>query len=296
MRSINLQTKTLIVALGLIIFLGLLIIIFSKTLLHRKIEIELQKKGVTIAKDIAAESINEILTENFLDLQILLFDHKEIETDIEYIFILDKDGNILSNTFGESFPVNLRKANDIISALTYNIQLLRTERGSIIDVAVPILRGEIGVVRLGLSEKQINGSVNSIIRVQMLIIIGVLILGGIVVTVIDLALTKPIDELMKGVHEISGGNLKYRVNIIREDEIGELAESFNNMTENLSEANRVLNEEIKERMKVENELHNRVEELEDFYNMSVGRELRMKKLKERIEELEYHLTTINDEA
>ncbi len=295
MRSINLQTKTLIVALGLIIFLGLLIIVFSKTLLHRKIEIELQRKGVHIAKNIALESVNEILTENFLDLQISLFEYKKMENDIEYIFVLDKDGNILTDTFGETFPVNLRKANDLKTDLTYNIQRLGTERGRIIDVAVPILLGEVGVVRLGLSEKHINESVNSIVRVQILIIIGVLILGGIVVTIINTALTRPISELIKGAHEISGGNLKYRVNIIRKDEIGELAESFNAMTESLSEANKVLNEEIAERLRVEDDLNKRVHELEDFYNMSVGRELRMKELKTNIENLNEELTKLKDE-
>ena len=40
---------------------------------------------------------------------------------------------------------------------------------------------------------------------------------------------------------------------------------------------------------MEEELKRRIKELEDFYNMAVGRELRMKELKEEIEELKKEL-------
>jgi PAS domain S-box-containing protein len=47
--------------------------------------------------------------------------------------------------------------------------------------------------------------------------------------------------------------------------------------------------DITERKKTEAELKKRIQELEDFYNMAVGRELRMKELKEEIEDLKEEL-------
>ncbi len=47
--------------------------------------------------------------------------------------------------------------------------------------------------------------------------------------------------------------------------------------------------DITERRKAEAEIQNRVKELEDFYDMAVGRELKMIELKEEIAELKEEL-------
>lgn len=47
------------------------------------------------------------------------------------------------------------------------------------------------------------------------------------------SITLPIARLLKGVTEIAGGNLKYRIDVGVQDELGLLATSFNGMTENL---------------------------------------------------------------
>ncbi|NOY05045.1 MAG: HAMP domain-containing protein [Chlorobi bacterium] len=53
---------------------------------------------------------------------------------------------------------------------------------------------------------------------------------------------RPIKELTKGTVEISKGNLDYRINIKRRDEIGQLAQSFNRMTKQLKEAREEITE------------------------------------------------------
>ncbi|MCG2722905.1 MAG: PAS domain S-box protein, partial [Thermodesulfovibrionales bacterium] len=51
--------------------------------------------------------------------------------------------------------------------------------------------------------------------------------------------------------------------------------------------------DITEHKKTEEEIKKRVKELEEFYDMAVGRELRMKGLKEEIEELKEELGKYN---
>jgi len=48
--------------------------------------------------------------------------------------------------------------------------------------------------------------------------------------------------------------------------------------------------DITDRTRVEKEIHNKVKELEEFYDIAIGRELRMKELKERIGKLEKELS------
>lgn len=60
-------------------------------------------------------------------------------------------------------------------------------------------------------------------------------------------LTNPIISLTNAANEVSKGASMYKVNITSQDEIGDLAESFNLMTENLIEAKTSLERKVKER-------------------------------------------------
>ncbi|MFH1958522.1 MAG: PAS domain S-box protein [bacterium] len=71
------------------------------------------------------------------------------------------------------------------------------------------------------------------------------------------AITKPINELVKGTRIIGGGNLKHRIDIRTKNEFGGLAAAFNSMLENLAEVTASrdeLNKEIAVRERAENGL------------------------------------------
>ncbi|MHA2220410.1 MAG: hypothetical protein ACXACY_31450 [Candidatus Hodarchaeales archaeon] len=53
--------------------------------------------------------------------------------------------------------------------------------------------------------------------------------------------------------------------------------------------------DITERKKIEGELKRRVNELEEFYSMSVGRELRMQELKNKIEKQKSEIKKLESE-
>ena len=109
------------------------------------------------------------------------------------------------------------------------------------------------------------------------------------------SITKPLSNLTNGVAEMGKGNLDYRIYINSKDEIEELANTFNQMAKDLKkskakldEYNRELGGRVKERTE---ELQARVDELERFHRLTVGRELKMIELKNKIEELEEKLKT-----
>ena len=64
----------------------------------------------------------------------------------------------------------------------------------------------------------------------------ILILSLIVGLMVRWWIDRPVQELLSAMTEVAGGNLAYRVEVKRDDELGMLARSFNNMTENLAEA------------------------------------------------------------
>lgn len=66
---------------------------------------------------------------------------------------------------------------------------------------------------------------------------------------LELSLLKPIRELVRGAHELAGGNLDYRVGTFPRDEMGELGETFNFMAESIKQRDKELQERT--RMMVE---------------------------------------------
>lgn len=132
-------------------------------------------------------------------------------------------------------------------------------------------------------------------------------------------ITKPLDELKKGADIVGKGDLGHRIDIKSKNEIGQLAEAFNEManklrgsyssleekvrqrTEELEKAKVSLEVKVKERTKeleeakasLEQQVAQRTEELkekldvlEQFRTATEGREFEMIKLKQRIEKLE----------
>lgn len=137
----------------------------------------------------------------------------------------------------------------------------------------------------------------------LIVILGFLISFFLVKHLID-----PIEFFIKSTNEVAKGNLDYKLQMKSGDELGQLAENFNQMTKSLKKSQRQLEEtrdvlEIRvkartqelseqaegldEQVKIRTkELQERIDELERFHKLTVGRELKMIELKQKIQEIE----------
>jgi diguanylate cyclase (GGDEF)-like protein len=108
-------------------------------------------------------------------------------------------------------------------------------RNSIINLYVPVSSGldKTVVVKAVLSMHNVNEKMKNLI-IQCLVI-AVLVIFIHIISAIFLLRTiiQPIQELTNTTNQIAMGDVKARVNIIRDDEIGELAISFNEMSVSL---------------------------------------------------------------
>lgn len=231
MRSLNLRTKFLVGTIGIIMLLGLTMVILVKTFVQERLLVTLQKRGVSIAKNIALNSIAPILTEKFIDLEIMAKELKNSEEDVEYIFIVNHHGDIPAHTFEKGFPVELKAINKADPANQFSIQEIVTEKGAILDIAVPLSKGAIGVLHLGVSERSIRKDVDRIIQLIILIILAVMVVGSLVAIAFEMALTKPVIELAKAAEAVGSGDLEQTVSVKSKDEIGQLGSAFNSMIE-----------------------------------------------------------------
>jgi len=123
--------------------------------------------------------------------------------------------------------------------------------------------------------------------------------------------TRSILKFIKATKEIAAGNLEYKLDVKSKDEIGDLADSFTKMAQDLKKSrdslksySKDLEAKVRERTKEleeakagleetvagrTKELQKKLDELEGFRKGTVNREFRMKELQNKIEELEDRL-------
>ena len=263
MKASSLRTKFLAGSLGLVLILGFGAIVLIRTMLTDILETQLQKRAVVLARAFAEEVVDPILTENVLSLRLLCVDHKFLESDIEYIFVVNPQGEVLAHTFGESFPPHLKKTNAVQTGQTYSIRHLTMDMGSVFDIAAPILKGDLGTVRIGISAEPIRKSIAGIINYIVWIIICVAAFVCVLGIIFSVRITKPFAEFVKAAKTVGSGDLEYRIPIKAEDEIGQLTATFNMIVDNLQKT-------TVSRTQLEGLVHDRTTELSRINNRLVN--------------------------
>lgn len=215
--------------MGVTIFFGLITVFTAATVLEIKLDDKLEKRAISIAKNVAQASIDPLLTEKYFELEMMVKDYKSSEEDIEYIFISDPQGVVVAHTFKRGFPAELKELNKPNTEQAFTFQHFASERGIIADIAVPLLKGVAGTLHIGFSERSISKDVDEIVSVISFIIIAGLAFGTGVAIVIARAIARPVSELARAAQAVEGGDLNVQVSVQSHDEIGLLGTAFNDM-------------------------------------------------------------------
>jgi signal transduction histidine kinase len=242
-RGFSIRTRFVAATVGLLLMIGGVLVLYVQTALKERFAAQVQKRGVAIAHSYARMATNPSLTEDFIELQLLSFDIRNSEPDVEYLFIVNSHGLVVAHTFRDGLPASLLPANIPAAGESYRIQLLKTDRGAIYDIAVPILKGELGVAHLGLSSDSLMAGVRQITWQATGLVVVIILLASCGAVAVATSLTKPIKHLMDGVENVGAGNLHHRVEASGSDEVGQLAAAFNQMAEKL-EATTVSRDEV----------------------------------------------------
>lgn len=165
----------------------------------------------------------------------------------------DTQGQVIAHTFPEAFPTELLKANSIQSSEKYNLATFRTEVGVVHDVAVPILDGKLGTVRVGMDEVGLRKAVYKMIWGFVGTALFVLAIGIVAVFFLTRILTGPIRELVSLTQRVASGDLTVQGSVHSLDEIGQLTQAFNQMTVSLNE-NNMEREELLRQLKEKEEM------------------------------------------
>jgi len=121
----------------------------------------------------------------------------------------------------------------------------------------------IGILYVGMLERPYLDLRNRVMGTFTGIAVLCVILLLVILTVITSTIINPLKKLVVATNKIARGDLDHKVNINLKDEIGQLANSFNQMTEDLNKANQKLIQWGKTLEKQVNERTKKIKEMQD---------------------------------
>ncbi|MBU4237398.1 MAG: PAS domain S-box protein [Proteobacteria bacterium] len=200
----------------------------------------LTSKGRSLATNIVKRNENAMMISGNTRLENVL---TELITDeeIAYTTIADNQGKLLTSQF-ESINYNWPGLNEILPKLPKGIDLpdileALKKDGYVREISLPIMLGVdlMGKVTIGLSETRIREQITkTVLFVVALNLIIALVLGTALFIATKKIILDPIVVLSRATSRLAAGHLLSKVDIKSSGEIQMLADSFNEMAENLN--------------------------------------------------------------
>ncbi len=217
---------------------------------------EVTRRGVALAQYVATHSIDPFLADDKLSLATLVADVMKNE-DMVYALIVDRNNRVVaadnSPLVGKAYqrPPNSYPL-DRPAPKTHSFYYDKVH-GWVLDVGIPIiLEGttKIGEVHIGVSQSTIKKVVTAAWQ-NASGLAALFVLAGLLGSIIMVTwMLRPVSALTKGAREIGSGNLDFHIPQMKNNELGQLAMTFNKMTDEL----KVATEKALEQERIEKEL------------------------------------------
>ena len=193
MRS-RLFTRVLIALTVLFGCSAALSAVVSAWSLASTLDAQYRSKGTAIAETVASASIDDILMHaDAAVLQTLVDQYAEIE-GVGYILVVNHQGEILAHTFVPEVPAELRRPiGELSSPQVRRVHL--PEEGTFLDIAAPILNGEIGQVHVGMDQKTIDAAFWDAVGRQGVMGVGIGLLAVLAAWFLVNRITEPLRQL-----------------------------------------------------------------------------------------------------
>jgi serine phosphatase RsbU (regulator of sigma subunit) len=243
-KSLSIRAK---LALGLGFFSTLTLASLAAFILWQSREAlvaETTNRGILIGDNLASYSANALLLKDTLSSATLVADAMQNEGMV-FALLTDQDGRIVADgsqdlgRLGQAYapPVGrelpaagLPAGGHLLSVPSGDDQWLLFE--------LPVTKDKVrlGTAYVALSQAKIQAIVTSLTRDVVVLALGFLAFGLLGALLMAAAIARPVRRLTEGAVAIGQGRLDTRIKVRSRDEIGVLAESFNEMAGNLQRA------------------------------------------------------------
>ncbi len=217
------------VATVLLAPLGLYFIFSILNIADRTIE----NHGKSLSAIIAGQLIDPLLVDDALSLLDTMERVLATDKSIRYMGVENTRGDIVSHTFENGFPRNLR---DIWRNTHGSVIKLRINDEPVIDISAPIMSGQMGTLHIGFSRKYAQESVRELLIMLGFGMAGALALISTVAWVVSAKVSRPMRILEEEVSRFIPGNTpEHPLAFKGTREVESLAQGFNEMVRRVNE-------------------------------------------------------------
>jgi len=201
------------------------------------------KFGATMSRYAARNIPEDLLEEAELPMYQLVSDIAKSE-EVVFVLVLNSKGIIQAHSDISQLgkPYTARADSQLIFAKDeLQLQSYQEAGENILLFSTPVVyQGlKIGEVKLGLTKKYIEASIFKAKVFILMMTLAITATGIVMSMVLSFYFSRPIQRLVVAVEEIGKGNFTYRVNLARNDELGDLGEAINRMAEDLRLKDRI---------------------------------------------------------
>lgn len=209
---------------------------------------ELKNRAASLIRNLAYNCEYPVLLEDMSAIRQLAAGVMN-DDDVASITIQNTEGKILLHSEKEPIPQGpFSKQHQVENK---NNQVVFSEHGRFLCASLPVLKPTEGVlshiiestdnqgqktiggVTVGFSLKRTNEMIYATVENTLLLTLIITIVSITLLIAASNPLIRPLQILVRGTREVTSGNFSHRVHVKRNDELGDLSDAFNVMTENL---------------------------------------------------------------
>jgi len=229
----------------------------------RSMREEIMSTSQETAKRLAKESVNFLLRQDDLLLQNMVKNVMRTNAKLAYVFVTDTQNLIWAHSVTRLMFTPFKPGAGFRHAAAQNretlVQKVRDRNNRLVHhVSMPIFleNTRLGTVHLGVREHAIQEDIKSGRRNAFLIFLIALVVSTGGAYFLMAFLINPIRKLTDGMLAVSEGRLDHRILIRTNDEFGQIARVFNEMTQRFAESqkNLIEQERIQQEMQVAQEI------------------------------------------
>ena len=255
---------------------AVLVVAVLFTLINRQLSQRMTENFMThgdVVADALAKSAEPALVKRDLPTAQSAIDETLAIPYVQFAYVTSPDGRVLAHTFIPAFPEPLRHQ---ASQVPHRSPITMVEgEEPVVIFRKPVLTGIVGTVYVGISESHLNTSIRSMELVILMSIAGVMLVTTLLFAIFVRRIVAPVRVLTQAAENLAsdGHGSFQQLPIVSGDEIGVLTKAFNRMageirgqqetletrvrtrTQELTESNEQLANEVIERKRIAEALH-----------------------------------------
>ncbi len=225
-----------------IIILGIILTSFSTFLyltLSRSLYNGIDVKIKSIAEVIASSSINPYSQYSFSNIDRMLEDSFGLKPVTKFIQVLDESGRIgrkSENLQHLQLPISIRASKNASQGKITFETTKALGKYPLRMVTVPVIRGRhiINIVQVATSLEEVEEALKALLLILWITVPSALVVASLGGLFLANKALRPVDEITKTARIITSKSLYQRIKLRKtKDEIGRLAETFNDMISRL---------------------------------------------------------------